>query len=70
LDAKANSIAIEIMIASTAIFPLFFVFLDCIPNRLIKSLNEEKQPPNINVELKECIALGDSFSRHAITKKS
>ena len=37
---------------------------------IIKSLNEEKQPPNINVELKECIALGDSFSRHAITKKS
>lgn len=30
----------------------------------------EKQQPNINVELKECIALGDNFSRHAITKKS
>jgi len=29
----------------------------------------EKQQPNINVELKECIALGDNFSRHAITKK-
>jgi predicted ArsR family transcriptional regulator len=30
----------------------------------------EKQQPNIKVELKECIALGDNFSRHAITKKS
>jgi len=30
----------------------------------------EKQQPNINVELKECIALGDNFSRHAITNDS
>jgi predicted ArsR family transcriptional regulator len=38
---------------------------------IIRSLNgSEKQQPNINVELKECIALGDNFSRHAITKKS
>jgi predicted ArsR family transcriptional regulator len=38
---------------------------------IIRSLSgSEKQKPNINVELKECIALGDNFSRHAITKKS
>jgi DeoR family suf operon transcriptional repressor len=38
---------------------------------IIRSLSgSEKQQPNINVELKECIALGDNFSRHAITKKS
>ena len=37
---------------------------------IIKSLFGEKQQPNINVELKECIALGDNFSRHSITKKS
>ena len=37
---------------------------------IMRSLSgDEKQQPNINVELKECIALGDNFSRHAITKK-
>jgi predicted ArsR family transcriptional regulator len=36
---------------------------------IIKSLSDEKQQPNTNVELNECIALGDNFSRHAITKK-
>ena len=37
---------------------------------ITKSLSDEKQQqPNTNVELNECIALGDNFSRHAITKK-
>jgi predicted ArsR family transcriptional regulator len=36
---------------------------------IMRSLSgdEKKQQRNTNVELKECIALGDNFSRHTIT---
>jgi predicted ArsR family transcriptional regulator len=37
---------------------------------IMRSLNggkKKQQQRNMNVELKECIALGDNFSRHAIT---
>ncbi len=37
---------------------------------ILKSLNGKKQQANTIVELKECIAKGDNFSRHSITKKS
>jgi predicted ArsR family transcriptional regulator len=37
---------------------------------ILKSLNGGKQQANTIVELKECIAQGDNFSRHSITKKS
>jgi DeoR family transcriptional regulator, suf operon transcriptional repressor len=32
-----------------------------------RSLNADGKRPDFNVELKECIALGDSFSRHEVT---
>ena len=37
---------------------------------IIKSLggNDDDKKPGISVELKQCIALGDSFSRHLVTK--
>jgi DeoR family transcriptional regulator, suf operon transcriptional repressor len=34
---------------------------------IIKSLHGLEEKPGFNVELKECIALGDSFSRHLVT---
>jgi DeoR family suf operon transcriptional repressor len=37
---------------------------------IIKSLGNEEQQANTTVELKECIALGNNFSRHTIIKKS
>src|SRR2546421_12201596 len=40
---------------------------------IIRSLSggkKKQQQRNMNVELKECIALGDNFSRHAITNDS
>ena len=38
---------------------------------IIKSLggnDSDEKKPGISVELKQCIALGDSFSRHVVTK--
>jgi predicted ArsR family transcriptional regulator len=35
--------------------------------RSLSGGKKEQQQRNMNVELKECIALGDNFSRHAIT---
>jgi hypothetical protein len=32
-----------------------------------KSLDGDGKKPGLNVELKQCIALGDSFSRHVVT---
>ncbi len=37
---------------------------------ILRTLNGGKQQANTIVELKECIAQGDNFSRHTITKKS
>jgi DeoR family transcriptional regulator, suf operon transcriptional repressor len=34
---------------------------------IIKSLHGSEKKPGFNLELKECIALGDSFSRHVVT---
>ena len=35
--------------------------------RSLSGSKKKQQQRNMNVELKECIALGDNFSRHAIT---
>jgi predicted ArsR family transcriptional regulator len=38
--------------------------------RSLSGSKKKQQQRNMNVELKECIALGDNFSRHAITNDS